>query len=340
MKYIVSFIIAVFALGSCTSINYITIDTRQPALVSFPPEVTKVLLVDNSFSHNENQEEDYPQHPSIISLDSSRAIFLNSLKQFMNEEKYFINVDLYPKNTYSGTDEDTKPLSVRKVQALCRETDADALISLDLFVVSAQLETENTGYFSTYSILGSKIGAVVKPYASDGSEYLEKPIVYVDSLFRSEATDWSRLKNNMNEINSLVSEIAMIGADKVTSYFIPSWKNAMRWYYSDSSSKMKQAAQFAKQGKWQEAAIIWGNLYDTESKQNKKIRLAFNIALANECLDDIENAKEWINTAFELLSGNPKSELDKQVNLYRTALIMRENNIPKLHKQLGIEDIE
>lgn len=339
MKYTISFIIAVLAFSSCTSVNYMTIDVKQPALVSFPPEVTKVLLVDNSYSEKENHDNNTTGQ-SIISLDSSRTILLNSLKQFMNEEKYFTKVDLHPYNTYSGTGEDIRPLSARKVQSLCRENNADALISLDVFVISAQLETETTGYFSTYSILGSKLGAIVKPYANDGSEYIPQPIVLVDSLFREEAVNWSRLKNNVNEINALVTEMATVGADKLTSHLIPSWKSALRWYYSDNSSDMKQAAKFAAQGKWEEAATVWGRLYDIESKQTKKARLASNIALANECLDDIENAKYWVDISYELLPNKSRSELSIQVVLYKKELILRENNIPKLHKQLGIEDIE
>lgn len=339
MKYTISFIITILAFSSCVSVNYMTMDIKQPALVTFPPEVTKVLIVDNSFSDKVNQEEDNTSGQSIISVDSSRSIFLNSLKQFMNEEKYFNNIDLYPRNTYSGTDEDVKPLSARKVQLLCKENNADALISLDLFAISAQLESENTGYFSTYSILGTKIGAIVKAYAHDGSPYIQQPIIYVDSLFRAEATDWSRLKNNVSEINSLVTEMSTVGADKITGSFIPSWRNVIRWYYSDNSSAMKQAAKLVTQSKWQEAAAIWGKLYETEKKPAKKARLASNIALANEFLDDVTNAKEWINTAFEILSEDSKSELNAQVTQYRTELILRENNIPKLHEQLGIEDI-
>ncbi len=78
---------------------------------------------------------------------------------------------------------------------------------------------------------------------------------------------------------------------------------------------------------------------EIEKKPAKRARLASNIALANESLDDVTNAKEWINTAFEILSEDSKSELNAQITQYRTELILRENNIPKLHEQLGIEDI-
>jgi hypothetical protein len=254
----------------------------------------------------------------------------------MSEEKYFNKVELYPYKTYNGANNDITLLPARKVQTICHEKDADALLSLDLFAISAQLETENTAYFSNYSILGTKLGIIMRAYSGDGSQY-SAPIGLVDSLFRQEMTDWSRIKNNVDEINSLVTEMSIVSADKITGNFIPSWKTSQRWYYSDNSSEMKQAAKYVEQGKWPEAAGIWGGLYD-DSKPTKKMRLAFNIALANESLDDIENAVKWITTAFEMLPEKSRSELVLQIALYKAELEARLKNRSKLNEQLGIEE--
>lgn len=337
MKQILTSIILIYILSSCTTTNFISIDIRQPAFISFPPEVTNVVIVDNSPTLDNDDETENPNNgPSILSMDSARTIFLNSLTKFMSEEKYFNKVELYPYKTYDGSNNDITLLPVRKVQAICHEKDADALLSLNLFAISAQLETENTAYFSNYSILGSKLGVIMRVYAKDGSQYAG-PIGLIDSLFRQEMTDWSRIKNNVDEINSLVTEMSVVGADKMTGNFIPSWKTSQRWYYSDNSSEMKQAAKYVEQGKWPEAADIWGKLYDN-NKPTKKIRLASNIALANESLDDIENAVKWINTAFEMLPEKSRSELAIQVALYKTELETRLKNIPKLKEQLGIKE--
>ncbi|MFC4675565.1 DUF6340 family protein [Dysgonomonas termitidis] len=337
MKQILSSIILIYILSSCTTINLIPIDVRQPAFISFPPEITNVVIVDNSPTPDNDEETATPNNgPSILSMDSARTIFLNSLTKFMNEEKYFNKVELYPYKTYNGSSNDITLLPARKVQTICQEKDADALISLNLFAISAQLETENTAYFSNYSILGTKLGIIMRAYAKDGSQY-GNPVGLVDSLFREETADWSRIKNNVDEINSLVTEMSVVGADKITGNFIPSWKTSQRWYYSDNSSEMKKAAKFVEQGKWAEAADIWGGLYD-DSKPTKKIRLASNIALANESLDDIENAVKWITTAFEMLPEKSRSELAIQIALYKAELDTRLKNIPKLKEQLGIEE--
>ncbi|WP_029905144.1 DUF6340 family protein [Prevotella sp. 10(H)] len=337
MKYLIYSIILACLFASCASTNYLTIDVRQPAFVSFPPEVVNVVIVDNtSDTEEENEDETNNTGQSILSLDSARTIFLQSLQKYMSEEKYFNNVSLYHEKTYEGTGEDVVPLSAMKIQSICEETDADALLSLDIFGIAAQVENEQLAYFTNMSILGAKLGAIVNIYSKDGTEY-SKPLGVIDSLFREVQGNWSRKYKDVGEINDLLSEMSMVGADKLTSNFVPSWKPAQRWYYTDNSSEMKQAAQYAAESKWKEAAEIWGKLFE-ESKKNKQIRLASNIALANECLDDVENAVKWINIAHELLPSRSRSELALHIMAYRSDLIERLNNIPKLNEQLGTDE--
>lgn len=348
MKYTFSSIIITLFLASCgTTTNLLTISVRNPAEITFPPEVTNIVIVDNSSpseTDNTNNTHDHngqnkTEELQILESDSAKTLLLKSLHQFMNEEKYFNKVDLYPYSTNNANNEKVTVLSKRKIQTICIEKNADALISLDLFTISAQIETENTGYFSNYSILGTKLGLLVRAYAEDGSQY-GKPIVQLDSLFREETTDWSRLKSNIPEINSLISEMSIVGADKLTGKFIPSWQVQDRWYYSNSSAKMKEADKNVKQQKWEAAADLWNNIYEQEKNLNKKIRLAFNIALANEYLDNIGNAQSWINKAYELLPAKSKnSDLSLQVIKYKQILDKRENSLPILYKQLGIEEI-
>lgn len=347
MKYIYPLVILIIILSSCgTSTNLLTISVRNPASITFPPEVTSIVIVDNSppYKEDDNHDHDHDNksktgEQTILTGDSSRTLLLKSLQQFMSEESYFNKVELYPYKTNNSAAETVVPLSKRKVQAICIERGADALIALDLFTISAQIETENTGYFSNYSILGTKLGLLVRAYSNIGNQYGE-PIVLLDSLFREESTDWSRLKSNVPEINSLITEMSVVGADKLTGKFIPSWQTQERWYYSNSSSKMKEADKLVRQAKWKEAADIWNSLYQQERNTKKKIRLAFNIALANEYLDDTENALSWIKSAYDLLPQKSDDDLYLQVMKYKQILEKREKTMPVLYKQLGIEEIQ
>lgn len=318
--------------ASCATTNYINIDVKEPAAVTFPVEVKNVLIVNNSASVNDDESD----KSSVLTTDSAKAIMLSSLRLFMSEEKYFDTVALYPVATNKTEIVDkTRPLSPAKVRSICRQRKADALITLDLFMVSAQLESENVSYFNDYSFLSSHIGTIFKIYNKDGSQ-LSRPVVYLDSLFLENNTDWGNRQNSIPQINNLVTDISIKAADNLTSAFIPSWKSQNRWYFSDSSKEMKMASKYVNEGKWAEAAEVWGTLYENENNKTKKIKLASNLALANECLDDIENALAWIDIAYDMLPEKSNSEFAVLTLRFKNALLKRSNERPKLYEQLGL----
>lgn len=338
MKQLLYIFSIILTLASCNSTNIVTIDVRKPASITFPPEVSNILIVDNSpkLASLPQQEDNKDGELHVLTVDSAKTILLNSLNQFMNEEKYFGEVKLYPYRTNNALEE-VKALSGRKVQSICAEQGADAIISLDLFTISGQLESENTGYLESYHILGTKLGTLVRVFSEDGELY-EKPIVQLDSLYTESFSRWSKSKENILQLNNLMAEICTIGADNLTGKFIPSWQSQNRWYYSSGSSKMKAADKLAKAGKWEEAASLWQNIYENERNYKKKARLASNIALAYEYQDKTEEALSWINKAYELLPQQSRSDLSLQIIAYKAILDKRVKSMSKLHEQLGIDD--
>lgn len=328
----ISILLLFFA--SCATTNYINIDVKEPAAVTFPVEVKNVMIVDNSASIKDDAND--PTKIFILTTDSAKAVMLNSLRTFMNEEKYFDSVTLYPVTTNKTENVDeAKPLSPARVRSICRQGKTDALIALDLFVVSAQLESENTVYFNNYSFLSSHIGTILRIYNQDGSQ-LSRPVVYLDSLFLEGNADWGNRLNSISAINNLVTDISIKAADNLTSAFIPSWKSQDRWYFSDNSKEMKLASKYVNEGKWTEAAELWSTLYENEKNKTKKTKLASNLALANECLDDIDNALFWINIAYDMLPTKSRSEIALLTLHFKNALQKRSNERPKLYEQLGL----
>lgn len=339
MKYIFT-LIFLAAFASCATTNYLTIEIKEAAAVTFPNDVKNVLIVDNSAADEETESDKNDSKLAIISNDSAKYIAINSLKKFMNEEKYFDIVDIYPQKINStGSIEEIKPLAPSKVRSLCQSNKADAIISLDLYMVSASVEAESVYFFNNYSLLNAQVGSILRVYGANGT-MVAPPVVYMDSLFLESSENWSLKKSNINELNGLVAEISVKAADNLTGAFIPSWKTQERWYFSDSSSEMKRAAAFASEGKWEEAADIWGSLYDNEKNSNKKAKLASNLALANEYLDDIDNALSWILTAYDAIPHKSTSEITLLTVKYREILSDREKNKSKLYEQLRLETVK
>lgn len=332
-------IIAVtFALFSCTSTNVLTIDVLNPAVISFSPDIVNVAIVDNAAVQPDDEghimvDFNAKIEPQPASTDTAKSVFKDALAQFMNEENYFNKIDIYPLNIRSDKDwEHALILSKGDISDICQEMDADAVISLDIFMTSSDLVLgKYKGPFNMgFSELKTKMGLSYRIFDKSG-QLIAGPIAQIDSAF------WNNLERNIPHRDDALKEMALISAENVSKKLIPYWEKQERWYFSDGRSAMKNAATFAKEGKWKEAAHIWGELYKVEKKDQQKIKLASNIALANECLDDIENALEWIRTAASLIPDKSDSDLALMTISYMAQLQKRAINNPKLHTQLGEE---
>ena len=332
-------IVFVSLLGvSCTTskINYISIDVLKPASITFAPEVVNVVVVDNAGRQPANKNHvvfiNGTMKEESVSSDSARIVFLQGFTQFMNEDKYFNKVVLYPHHLRSDTSFG-KPERITKSEAagICEEVDADALISLDAFATASKTISDKAYYLESFNELAAKIAFSFRIYDRKGV-IQGVPIVYVDSLFWN-AKDYASLPRRESAIN----ELALVIAERFTKQFVPSWSQQRRFYYSDNSNEMLVASVNAKEGKWKDAEDIWNALYEAEQNKNKKIRLALNIALANECQDNLDNAVKWIETAFGMFDNGSGSDLALQIGIYSNQLKTRQKNMDLLKTQLGVD---
>lgn len=341
MKYFIPAIAFVMFLGSCVSTNYMTVEIKEPARVTLPPEIVNIAVVDNSYIPEEqhNEEDTYTQKKDTIEIptDSARIHLAKSLAQFMEEEKFFNEVTYYPhfKHEYDSV---FISLTKDEIADICYETNSDALISVDRCLIEGSLEV--IPFYDNFCVM--KIGArvVINTYKADGT-ILHTPILFADTLYwdgllPGKESSYTFLKP-LPSAKEAMMEIATLAADQLTNAFTPYWITVNRKYYSGGSSEMKKASALASEYKWIEAATIWGDQYEKEEKPVKKARMAYNIALANECLGDIANAVNWNNIAIDLLSGMKNSDLQKSVEEQAKILKRRDNQLRKLQEQYGTE---
>lgn len=71
---------------------------------------------------------------------------------------------------------------------------------------------------------------------------------------------------------------------------------------------MRDAAVYAKEDNWEEAVALWQNTFDQSKSIKKKMYAAFNLALGNEMLEDIDKAIEWVTKAqlYAMQVGEPE----------------------------------
>ena len=123
--------------SACNTIEYIGIETYNPAEITFPKNVDKVLIVNNAVPQPDDVGYTYNLYGTVqdtarAHADSALYDACHSLGKSIVDVSFFNDVLLY----HDGTRQDTKYLVDEKltpetVKELCRETGTDAVISLD-----------------------------------------------------------------------------------------------------------------------------------------------------------------------------------------------------------------
>lgn len=315
MKYILSIMLLILSV-SCTTTRTgrIAINVRKPARITFPAETKNVLIVDNTMNVNDGDIG------AKITTDSVKILLLHYLQKYMIGEHFFDNVRI-------SSEKINNLLTSGEIGNICQIDSVDALIVLDSFSSSTQLSPYTKTFFE--KMIVSYIESTFSVYYSDGSKISD--FVHRDGM---QLDSWSKNQDTVVVMNVLVDKSAQKVADNLTSMFIPSWKYEHREFFSDNSSEMKDVSKCLDEEDWIGAADIWGRLYDKEQNRVKRMKLAYNLALASEYYDDIENAFAWINIAYDLANKNDSDF--SSVKHYRYKLETRYKEKDSLFEQLKI----
>ncbi|GAB6010501.1 DUF6340 family protein [Viscerimonas tarda] len=332
------------ALSSCSTIETIRISVEKPAQVTLPPSIRSIVIVNNAVQQPDSigytivngKGEDDVVVPSD-SLNAINNMLTQALAQFMDDEKFFDKVTLFDKPLRTDNVFLAETLiDDTTIQRIAAETGADAVVSLDRFLTKIIL-IKQARYHTNLSMLEVKIQAKFRVYSNEG-KLMGPPVSFNDTLYWNDANEYVPFPG----MKEGLKQAALHTADKMVPMFIPYWMEQNRWYYTNSGGKMMKATQYAVANKWKEAALIWGEVYETEESSVRRAKLASNIALANEMLDDVENAMNWANISYNLFEECFQNHRSTDTDLFRIMafrdeLKRREADFHKLDKQKRYE---
>ncbi|NDW08524.1 DUF6340 family protein [Dysgonomonas sp. 520] len=281
MKKVVYCMLLSLLLGACSSWNYVSIETREPAILPLPADVRNIVFIDNSL---------------VGQRDSSNIILLNALSQFIRENQYFDNVDVLA--------ETEGRINGERLKSIRDSLDADAFVLLNSFVMSAT-KTKSGNHQIHVDSLIAYLQVNMSLFGADGQILSTTPLSMSDSLLWVEVRsgDDYYLTEPLPSGEELLKEITIYTATQLEKYFVPYWNKRDRQYYTDGTTQMKQASAFARGSNWENALEVWQSLYNENKNVKKKARLALNISLAHEMLDNLEDALAWIAKAEKDYSG-------------------------------------
>lgn len=332
-------------LAACSSTHYISIETYKPAEVTFPENVGKIVIANNAvtqpaeFGHVKKMYG--RMSTDTIPTDSAVWDACTVLGQIIAEQKYFNDVLLYHDTIrHDSAYFVDRKLTPQQVKKICRETGADAVLSVDrmLFSVRSDVSAMSGGY--VIGEVNVQVTGLLRSYLPNRANPLVTVQLADSAYWNTDADNEIILRRYLPFGNDAVREAAKHVISKTYNNFVPHWQEEVRWYYHAGGSRWKEATAFARKEKWDDAALHWERFYQTEKSREKRAKAALNLALANELKGDFEKALDWGNKGMTLFKegGEEKNEKDIQLSqLYINTLMLRIRENQKLNIQFGQE---
>lgn len=359
MRATFSLFVFLLFLSGCQSLEVISIDYMQPAELSFPAQLRRVAIVNNTGVQ--------PDTSSQVLIDGSQpignanqataytngdaAMAIETMAQEIANQNYFDEVvicdsalrarDILPRES---------TLTQEEVENLTSGLRVDMLIALENLPISAKkviAELPEYGVFRGTTDV--KVYPLVKFYLPERARPIAA-IQPVDSIF------WETFGHSVAETHAqlisderLIKESSEFAGIVPVRHFIPSWVKKDRYLYSGGTSLMRDAMVYVRENRWEEAYRNWKTFFDNARSDKKKMYAAQNIAVYHELKDSLNRAQEWALKAQEFarkaekLPAGEASEaslLKQSVNyrlitLYLAELKQRYEQMSKLDAQMS-----
>ncbi|MEG1564443.1 MAG: DUF6340 family protein [Bacteroides sp.] len=357
-KYPYSILLLLFlTLGSCQTMEQLSIDYMLPAEISFPLELKRVGVVNNTSPLPDNKLN--PQDNTVKENEVSRAtayhngdaaIAASSLAEAIAKENYFDEViicDSALRAKDINARENT--LGKEEVQNLAQSLDVDFIISLESLQLKA---TRVIRYQPQWGCFQGTVDMKVYPSVKVYLPNRKGPMVTVnvnDSIFWEElGTTETYLNGKMPTDKKIVEEGSEFAGSIPVKYILPHWKTSTRYFYTNGSVNMRDAAINVREQSWDKAFPLWDTAYQSTKSEKKKMAAAHNIALYYEMKDSLQTAETWATKALELArevdkidkKGSRDLELSSVPNYvmifrYLNELKERKAGLAKLNMQMS-----
>lgn len=329
-------------LSSCAGIKTLTIQTYEPPQVILPDNIESLLIIDNTapqpadIGHLKKKLGRKNYEKISVNTDSLSIIFTEALTQFLNEEDFFKNVKLYNKPLRSDNEYwSEKPISPERMLSLTKESAVDAIVTLDKLLTSTEWQDQFIQEGYPYASLNGKVAITMRIYLPNIDGKI--PTIHFNDSLYWEGFDISDGMAYADFVvphpENALKDLSVYAADKMTFVLAPHWINQERWYYTFSSSQAREAETFASQSKWQEAVNKWEAYYNTIKSKVDKAKVANNIALGYEMLDDMTTAKQWVDESQKLFNESTSSNsLERtRIRIYKSEIERRIDSSNKLN---------
>lgn len=346
-------------ISSCQSLEQISIDYMQPGELTFPSQLRKVAIVNNSGNLPDNKLVTQADRPKENGSEVSHAtvyangdakIATESLAEEIAYQNYF-DVVVICDSALRANDKWPREstLSQEEVKQLASDLNVDVIIALE----NLQFKATKTVRF--LRDIDSYLGAVDLKVYPTVRVYLPNRSTPMATLHPSDSIFWEELGGTvtgtmarMTPDTVIIKEASEFAGTIPVKQLLPQWKTGERYLYMGGNVQMRDAAVYVREDSWDKAFELWDQVYNNTKNEKKKMKAALNIAVHYELKDSLQQAEEWAVKAQQhakkidkkQIEGKSEATVEEVPNYYLTTLYAnelkeRKSQLPKLNMQMN-----
>ena len=315
MKIGIAILLAVVLCSSCRTTNLVYLSVLEPAPVSVPPDIKRIVVVNRSEASGQNKIIDAIDKVMTMEGPGLDAAGAEASITGLTDELWKNNrfTDIRPAKEMavnkSAPGFFPAPLSWNEVEKICADNNADAVFALELFdtdtkinyaaiPVSLKTPLGNVPGLEHQANMQTMVKTGWRIYDPRGRTILDEYSSGKSLNYSSKGINPVEAAGGLINRKEAVKEAGNQNGHAYAQRLIPYWIRVYRDYYIKGTDNFATGTRMARTGNWKGAEEMW--LKETNNS-NARIagRACYNMAIISEINGDLNKAIAWAQKSYE-----------------------------------------
>lgn len=345
MKFVNLFIYAVlllFVFSACST-SSVTVRVLDPADITVPASIKKVAVANRSLPSKKSQvgnviEGIITGEGLFVDREASGNCIRGVADVLVSSPRFDVVIPGGLDLRGTGTAKFPVPLAWPEVEKICKESNADALVTLETFdsnvshrYAKEERKKKVDGVEKTYIVyiaaVDIGISAGWRIYDPKKKQIIDENVFLDRKGWDAEGASESEAKKKLPNKRASIKDAGFFAGQQYGFRISPVWVRVGRKYYIKGHDDFKDAKFYVRANEWEKAAEKWQK--HAKSPDNKIAgRATYNLALASEINGDLETSLEWAKRSYTEFRNKSAREY---VNIISRRIMAAE----KLKEQMG-----
>jgi len=307
-------LISGIGLFSCKT-KSVSVKVLKPAEIYIPSNIKTLAVVNRSLpaKGNGNQfnnvvEGIFSGEGLFVDREASQRTVSGLADGLQNSPRFEITVPDGLDLRGTGTAKFPPPLEWNKVEQICRNYSADALILLETFDSNTSKrygsqqktrkeDNKDVTYTEYKATIDISVNAGWRIYDPRNHKIIDQNVFVDHKAWNRNGRTKTEAENNLPKQAYAVKNAGYFAGKRYAVRISPNWIWVSRHYYVKGNDDFKDAKYKVDAKRWEDAAEIWKR-YVNDSDFQIAGRACYNMALASEILGKFDIALNWAQKAY------------------------------------------